>query len=174
MYICNALKEHGYSAFSLSILEYMNITDCSSLDKAKNLILEREQFYIDSLKPEYNILITAGSRLGSRHLAETLSKLSKINSGENNPMYGKTHTPEAKVLISNAKSGENHPNFGKYKKVFIYSFDSKSKGLILYKSFDNSLETIKYFGCSRRTLSLYLDKNRLYKKQWILYTSEQI
>lgn len=196
MYICNALKEHGYSAFSFSILEYINITDLSK-DKAKILILEREQFYFDSMKPEYNLLPTAGSRLGSLHLAETLAKMSEINSGENNPMYGKRHTFETlaflrkansgihnpmfgknhsektKALMSLAKSGENHPKFGKYKKVFVYTLDSDSKGLILHKSFDNSLEAIKYFNCSRSTLTLYLDKNKLYKKQWFFFTFEQ-
>ena len=50
MYICNALKEHGYSTFSLSILKYIDITDLS-LGEAKILILEREQFYIDFMKP---------------------------------------------------------------------------------------------------------------------------
>src|SRR5690349_4820306 len=29
MYICNALLEHGFGAFSLSILVYINITDLS-------------------------------------------------------------------------------------------------------------------------------------------------
>jgi hypothetical protein len=62
MHIYNALKEHGYSTFYLSIIEYINITDLS-LGEAKILILEREQFYIDFIKPEYNILPTAGSRL---------------------------------------------------------------------------------------------------------------
>ena len=53
--------------------------------------------------------------------------------------------------------------FGKYKEISVYTFDSELKGLILHRSFDNSLETIKSLDCSRWTLSLYLDKNKLYK-----------
>ena len=49
--IYSALLKYGYSNFSLEILEY-----CDS----SNLI-EREQFYMDLLRPEYNILKTAGS-----------------------------------------------------------------------------------------------------------------
>jgi len=42
-YICNALNHHKYSAFSLSILEYIDITNLS-LEEARKLILEREQY----------------------------------------------------------------------------------------------------------------------------------
>jgi len=49
--------------------------------------------------------------------------------------------------------------FGKYKKVFVYTLDSDSLNLILYKSFNNSLEAAKFFNCTIRTISNYLDKN---------------
>jgi len=39
--------------------------------------------------------------------------------------------------------------FGKYKEISVYTFDSELKGLILHRSFDNSLETIKSLDCSR-------------------------
>jgi group I intron endonuclease len=51
-HIYNALLHHSYSSFNLAILEYIDITNLSE-DEAKNLILEREQHYIDSLLPEY-------------------------------------------------------------------------------------------------------------------------
>lgn len=37
--------------------------------------IEREQHYLDHLKPEYNILKVAGSPLGFKHSAETIAKL---------------------------------------------------------------------------------------------------
>ncbi len=47
----------------------------------------------------------------------TRQKLSIINSGENNPNYGKHHSPETKQKMSKIRkkkySGENHPFFGK-------------------------------------------------------------
>lgn len=65
-YISRALIHHGYSAFSLSILEYIDISNLS-LEEARKLILSREQYYIDILKPNYNIFLIAGSLLGFNH-----------------------------------------------------------------------------------------------------------
>jgi group I intron endonuclease len=80
----------------LEILEY-----CT----AENAI-SREQYYIDLLKPEYNILTIAGSRLGSKHSRETLLKMSKS-------AKGRKHTEQSKNLLSLATKGINNPNFGK-------------------------------------------------------------
>ena len=61
-YICNALAYHGYDTFSVTILEIINITNLSKKDVRK-LILEREQYYLDTLEPEYNIQKIADSFL---------------------------------------------------------------------------------------------------------------
>jgi group I intron endonuclease len=49
--ICSSLLKYGYSEFSLEILEY-----CDPIN-----IISREQYYLDNLKPEYNILTIARS-----------------------------------------------------------------------------------------------------------------
>lgn len=54
MLINKALVKYGYSNFSLEILEYC--------DPA--LAISREQYYIDLLKPIYNLAKVAGSTLG--------------------------------------------------------------------------------------------------------------
>ena len=56
--------KYGYSKFSLDIFEYCE----------PGVLIKREQYYIDTLKPEYNILKIAGSRLGCKHSLETLLK----------------------------------------------------------------------------------------------------
>jgi hypothetical protein len=43
--------------------------------------MAREQHYIDTLKPEYNILKEARSRLGSSHTDETKAKIKAANIG---------------------------------------------------------------------------------------------
>jgi len=48
-------------------------------------INQREQFYLDSLMPEYNILKIAGSSLGFKYTEESLAK----RSGENNHFFWK-------------------------------------------------------------------------------------
>lgn len=62
--IYRALLKYNYTNFNLEILEYCN----------KESLLVREQYYIDLLRPEYNICKTAGSLLGFKHSAETLLK----------------------------------------------------------------------------------------------------
>jgi group I intron endonuclease len=109
--IYSSILKHGYSNFQfpggrrratlgcprgLEILEY-----CT-----KENAINREQYYIDLLKPEYNLNSIAGSRLGSIHSEETRLKMSTSAQGRN-------HTEETKKLISLATKGINNPNFGK-------------------------------------------------------------
>lgn len=54
MSIYKALLKQGYTAFRLEILEY-----CST-----DILIKREQFYLNEFKPEYNILKVAGSSFG--------------------------------------------------------------------------------------------------------------
>src|SRR5882762_6949277 len=63
--IYRSLLDYDYVNFTLYILEY-----CDS-----NLLITREQYYIDLLQPEYNICKVAGSTLGYKHTEKTLCKL---------------------------------------------------------------------------------------------------
>jgi group I intron endonuclease len=54
--IYRAILKNGLSNFNLDILQYCEL----------NMLTEREQYYIDLLNPEYNILKRAGSRLGHK------------------------------------------------------------------------------------------------------------
>ena len=56
-FIYSAILKYGYNKFKLEILEY-----CT-----KENVLNREQYYIDSKKPEYNICKVACSRLRLKH-----------------------------------------------------------------------------------------------------------
>jgi len=55
--IYRALLKYGYSAFRLDIIEYCDIS----------ILTEREQYYLDNLKHEYNILPFAYTTLGHKH-----------------------------------------------------------------------------------------------------------
>jgi group I intron endonuclease len=77
------------------ILEY-----CDSKD-----LIKREQYYINLLKPKYNIMKIAGSRLGSGHTEETRAKMSILRTG-------KKHSEETKAKMSSAQSEEKNPMFG--------------------------------------------------------------
>jgi group I intron endonuclease len=116
MYICRALLKHGYSSFSLEILEYCEPEKC----------LEREKHYWGLLNPEYNIAKDPIAPFsGRKHSLESIKKMSDANKGENhpnfgktghqNPMFGKKHSDETRQKMTDANKGENHPNFGKPK-----------------------------------------------------------
>lgn len=66
MIIYKAIIKYGYSDFQLEILEYCEPDN----------VVAREQYYLDQLKPEYNMLYTAGSSFGYKHTKEALEKMS--------------------------------------------------------------------------------------------------
>lgn len=70
--ICSALLRYGYSAFSLEVIEY-----CAAKEA-----ISREQHFIDLIRPEYNILTTAGSSLGHLHTEEAKEKMALAWSAE--------------------------------------------------------------------------------------------
>lgn len=103
-----SINKYGLEYFIFIIFEYCKPEELISL----------EQFYINELKPEYNILKIAGSSLGFSHSEESKALMSKIKSGENHPNYGKTLYSETKALMSQAmislnRTGKNHPYYGK-------------------------------------------------------------
>ena len=74
-------------------------------------LLERENYYIKNLKPEYNILQEATSSLGYKHSEQTLAKMSAkrknlSEEGRQNlskAATGRVLSDETKVKISEAR-----------------------------------------------------------------------
>jgi len=92
--IYNALLKYGYANFKLEILEYCDPEKC----------IKREQYYIDLLNPEYNVLKIAGSSLGFKHSSITLKKMSisqkLVNrTGKNNPRFGVSVSEELRAKL---------------------------------------------------------------------------
>lgn len=106
-----AWNKHGKENFTFHILEYCD----------KENLIEREQFWLDKLKPfdpniGYNILAIAGSRLGAKHSDETRAKLSiarrkRIIKDETRLKISKAHTNRVmtdihRERLSNAAKGK--------------------------------------------------------------------
>ena len=68
----SAYNKHGEDSFIFEVIE-----DCNKED-----LLKREQFYIDTLNPEYNICKIAGSKLGWKTPQITKDRISKANKGK--------------------------------------------------------------------------------------------
>ena len=139
-----AFNKYGELIFILSILEY--------IENSKQLI-PREQYYIDTILPEYNISSTAGSLLGYRHTNEARAKISAAGMGKRHYMYGKHHSEETKRKMSDAHRGKHHseatkrkigeansgersPNYGKH-----LSKDTRQKMSAAHKGKHHSKET---------------------------------
>lgn len=101
-----AWDKYGEDQFKFEIVE-----ECST-----NVLLEREQFYIDSLNPEFNIAPIAGSVLGYKHTEEVKEHLRQIQTGKNHlpdtvdkiakALTGQVKSPEHRSKISAAMAGK--------------------------------------------------------------------
>lgn len=148
--ICKALLKYGYAEFRLEILEYCPIST----------VLDREQFYIDKLNPEYNILKIAGSNLGYKHSEVSLKLMSDASISRNKSeevlkfkrdiMLGRILSPDhlermAKnnpfklpIILSNTETGEN-------------------------KEFTSMIQAALFLGVHMTTVKRYLVNNKPYK-----------
>jgi len=97
-----AFDKYNEEAFLFEVLE----------ETEPEMLIEREQYYLDTFKPEYNICPTAGSQLGIQRIEKIKQKISAANrgkqAGERHPMYGKHHTEETKCKMSRALKGRLH------------------------------------------------------------------
>ena len=85
-------NKYGAEAFSFTVLE--------AVENPEGL-LSREQFWIDTSNPEYNIDKVAGSSLGVKRSPETIEKIRKANLGLKHPEW------RCKIK-SIAQGGNNH------------------------------------------------------------------
>ena len=94
--LVRAVNKYGEQNFKLEILE-----EC-----APENLLTREQFYLDTLSPKYNIAKIAGSNLGIKRTEEAKLQRSIIQKNNwKNPEYKAKHLES---LSKNWKSGANH------------------------------------------------------------------
>jgi len=162
-YIYNALLEHDYSLFSLSILEFINITNLSQ-EEARKLILSREQYYLDESftrgDSTYNILNIAGFSLGYKHSEESLLKMSGANNpmfgktGERSPLFGKLHSSESLEKMRKPRSEKAKLNMSK-----PLSEAHKAKLSKAHKGKVHSSDTLAKISAARGTAIYIYDSN---------------
>jgi hypothetical protein len=133
IYLQRAWNKYGAASFSFKVLEQVPDKD----------MLNREQFWINSTSPEYNMCLTAGNCAGRAVSAKTRLKISLGNLGKTMPLdarsrisathtlkYGKDH-----VLIS-PKGEEVHfrniRSFAKQHGVFHTGIGQLLKGGLRY------------------------------------------
>ena len=136
--ICSALLKYNYSNFRLDILEYCDTA----------ILIEREQYYLDNLKPEYNILKVAGSMLGFKHSKVTKEILREKNTG-------RLHSETTRLKLS-INSSMSIP-------VVIKNIESD-----IIIEFSNITKASKYVGIRLSHFRYYLDRQPIKNKYIII------
>lgn len=91
----NHVNKYGIDSLIFEVVEFCDIL----------ILLEREQFYIDSLNPFFNINKIAGSNLGRKLSIESIEKLKKTRIKNGGWKKGWKHTIEARKKMSDASLG---------------------------------------------------------------------
>lgn len=128
-----ALLKYGCSNFKLEILEYCVISS----------LIEREQYYMNLLRPEYNVLKTAGSALGFKHNEATLklfrsTRLGRKFSEATRLKLSANNHKSIAVILKNNETG------------VVTRFISKSKAA-------------EFLGVSETTIRNFLKQDRICK-----------
>lgn len=148
--IYKALLKYGYSGFKLEILEYCDTS----------ILLKREQFYFDTLNPEYNILKVAGSPLGYRH-SEAAKKLIGL-SAKGRIVSELTRDLNRKALTGRTLSKDQLEKMSKsntFSKSILITNNETGDSL----EFTSMTEAGLYLGVSRITVRNYLLKGKSLK-----------
>jgi group I intron endonuclease len=150
--IHKALIEHGYSNFSITILEY-----CNNCDKSDLLV--REQYYLDKLNPQYNKLKIAGSSLKSKYKEKTKTKISKslkrVNEKSAQKALSRKYSEDTNLKKS-VVSG---------KPVYIYEKFSSS-GFNLIGSFVSARRAGIFLDISGNTVIKYMNSGEIFKDRY--------
>lgn len=95
LHLQRAWQKYGHAAFEFTVIEHCPVEQ----------LLGFEQSEINK-QSEFNILPTAGSRLGHEVTLETRAKLSAANKGKiNHAWLGRKHTIESRAKMSTATRG---------------------------------------------------------------------
>jgi group I intron endonuclease len=162
-----AWNKYGEINFSFSIIESGIITN--------NLLLEREQCYIDTLYSDYNICRIAGNTKGVKQTPESNKKRSltlkgrkcsheeiklrekRMNGLWSNPEWSKTQRENIGLanknkIISSESRDKMSKSMSKYR-IFEYNADT----LVLIRIFENIKECSYAYNLDTRKLKDYLN-----------------
>lgn len=108
-YLQNSFNKYGEQSFVFSVLEILD---------DPNKLISKEQYWIDTLQPEFNVLKVANSHLGARRTREVCEKISRALTGKklSNETkqkiricnLGKRHTLETRNKISESNKGKHN------------------------------------------------------------------
>ncbi len=149
---CN---KYGIQDLSFSIIEPVMF---------KEDLIKREQFYINSLNPYFNVCKIAGSRLGIKASNETKAKLSISHKGKRQPCSeetkrkigdanrGRKHSEETRRRISLIQIGNKHS---------IETIEKRRLANAGFKHSEESKQKMRLISIGRRPTKQCLEKSIL-------------
>ena len=149
MLINKAFLKYGYSNFKLEILEYC--------DRSNNI--NREQYYLDLIKPNYNILQIAGSALGYKHSEEALEKMKKAALGRarDEETKNKIRASLKATLLNNVKAASIRAKVGASTGTKVKLHDLNSNTTVEYTSFSKAAVALH---TTHTTISTYIKSQK--------------
>lgn len=135
-YLQRFFNKHGDSSLEFIVLE---LCDTQHL-------VEREQYYIDKLKPKFNLCQTAGNSLGRECSKETRQKISSANKGKPKNMPPEWYDIMAEINRKKNVSPEMRAKVSKAKGIPVAQYDLDGKFLRSYESSKQAALHNNYLG----------------------------
>jgi group I intron endonuclease len=154
--IYKAILKDGYNNFTLEILEYCNPED----------LIIREQYYINTINPKYNICKIAGSSYGRIVTVLTRQKISialkaRIRTAEEIARYkNREFTPEVLVKLKNSI----------IKAQLVNSHITIVTNIVngLTSEYSSIRETARSLDVSYTTLRFYIQKGKILNNTYLI------
>jgi len=176
--ICKALLKYGHSVFTLEILEYCKPSET----------IAREQYYMDLLKPGYNVLKVAGSSYGHKRSDETKLKIGKARIGStlsqdtkdkiSAAMLGRKHSAESLAKMQNRVFSYEHlvklrahlDKLNKLQGTKVKIIDLDTNEITLW---DSTYKAAAGIGISKATIWRYLKAKKVYKNRYVIVAGDK-
>lgn len=138
-------------------------------------MIERENFYINLLKPEYNILLIAGSSLGYKHSKEAIEKIRYAN-------IGRKHSEETLKKFKTRVRSLEHTSKLRNHLAKLNLILNKKKGFSVKvlevetgkTHYYESIRTMaKEFNTNHTSIRNYIKSHKLYKGKYKISLNSQ-
>lgn len=157
--------------YGINLLEFRIVEECDD-----DIILEREQLFLDNKENLFNISVDASAPMtGRNHSEKTKEHFSKIRMGINNPMYG---TKRPKHVID-AMQSNRWKNVTKKEQVIRKINRKIREELIINKNGDqfrcmSQSHAAHIIGVSHQSIQKSVKSGKLKCKGWTLTPCEDI
>lgn len=166
-----AVLKYGLENFSFFIIEYFpHLVKRENLSDLHIKLLEREDFYLKTLDPQYNALDFASSSVGYRHSEEIKLKMplqypqerkDRIESLNKN----KTFNEERRALLSKIAKLRNSNNLlrDKVSKLYSKPVTLYNKDFSIHSKYCGIRSMAKAFNCCHKTINKYIKNKTLFR-----------